>query len=196
MLAQTKCSRRQNDGVNKIFPSTKCWCRQNIRNDKISAAAKISLFFAKLQQSISLLTASYQKLVKTKSDYHHCPISVHILMTSKSRPPQRSNTQVSECSKVCGWQGGAGGELLAAPPPPALVSRWGELQRGMHPGHYSSTISQLSLSLSPPSSVSQQAGQGSMKKSALDVQNTCCVFCVRYVKKLHTIKNSNGHQYL
>jgi hypothetical protein len=28
--------------------------------------------------------ASYQKLVKTKSDHHHCPISVHILITSKT----------------------------------------------------------------------------------------------------------------
>ncbi len=43
--------------------------------------------------------ASYKKLVKTKSDHHHCLISVHILMTSKSRPSQRSNAEVSECSK-------------------------------------------------------------------------------------------------
>jgi hypothetical protein len=62
----------------------------NIGIDRILAPAKISLIYAKLQQSVYLLTDVQQKLVKTKSDHHHCPISVHILTTSKTE----ANTEI------------------------------------------------------------------------------------------------------
>ncbi len=49
----------------------------NIGVDKISAPAKILPNYSSLNLCSQ---ASYQKLVKTKSDHHHCPISVHIII--------------------------------------------------------------------------------------------------------------------
>jgi hypothetical protein len=46
-----------------------------------------------------------------------------------------------------GVGGRGGGGILAVPPPPALASRCGESPKAMRPGHYPSTISQLSLYL-------------------------------------------------
>jgi hypothetical protein len=43
--------------------------------------------------------ASYQKLVQAKSNHHHCPISVFLLMTYIQRPPQRCTTWPLSCHK-------------------------------------------------------------------------------------------------
>jgi len=79
----------------------------NIHVDKILAPAKISPNYSSLNICSQV---SYQKLVKTKSDHHYCPISVLILMTSKLRPSQRSNAEVSECSNGVGPMRGEGEE--------------------------------------------------------------------------------------
>jgi hypothetical protein len=43
--------------------------------------------------------ASYQKLVKAKSNHHHCPISLFLLMTSIQRLSQRSAAWPLSCPK-------------------------------------------------------------------------------------------------
>jgi hypothetical protein len=55
----------------------KFWRQQNIG---------IRLKFTDFRQTIAayLLTGVQSKMVKTKSDHHHCPISVCTLMTSKT----------------------------------------------------------------------------------------------------------------
>ncbi len=58
-----KFRRRQNIGT---LPPRFHWCLPNYCSQYLCSQA------------------SYQKLGKTKSDHHHCPISVHILTTSKS----------------------------------------------------------------------------------------------------------------
>ncbi len=86
-------------------------CRNvtNIGVDKISAPAKISLIFFKHSSQYLCSQACYQKLVNAKSNHHHCLISVFILITSKLRPSQRSNAEISECSNGVGPMGGGGG---------------------------------------------------------------------------------------
>jgi len=70
--------------------------------------------------------ASYQKVVKAKSNHHRCPISVFVLMTSIPRPSQISNAEVSECSNGVGpggrrRRGGRGGTVLL------ITSTWGRV---------------------------------------------------------------------
>ena len=55
--------------------------------------------------------ASYQKLVKAKSDHHHCPISVFLLLTSIRRASQRSSVWAKNCPKWGRGGGGGGGSL-------------------------------------------------------------------------------------
>ncbi len=103
--------------------------------------------------------ASYQKLVKAKSDHHHCHISVFLIMTCIQRPSRRSSTWVPNCPNGEGVRGG----LPAVPLPPALISRWGKGKCSGACHLCASSASdipplltfQLSFSLSPSSSFSQ-----------------------------------------
>jgi hypothetical protein len=81
-----------------------------------------SLFFAKIQQSVFLLTGVYQKVVKAKNYHHHCSMSVFLFLTSIWRPSQRSSVLAENCPN---WGGGGGGEsgLSPVPLPPALITR-------------------------------------------------------------------------
>jgi hypothetical protein len=59
----------------------------NIGVDNISARRDFTNFCQTIAVNISEASqASYQKLVKTKSDHHHCPISVHIVPGSEFHP--------------------------------------------------------------------------------------------------------------
>ncbi len=66
-----------------IVPARQAENATNICVDKISATAKISLILANYSSLYICSQASCKKLVKTKSDHHHCPISVYTLTTSK-----------------------------------------------------------------------------------------------------------------
>jgi hypothetical protein len=56
----------------------------NIGVDKNTGACHDFTYFRQNYSSQYLCShASYKKLVKTKSDHHHCPISVYILLTCK-----------------------------------------------------------------------------------------------------------------
>ncbi len=146
---------------------------ENVTNfgaDKINAPAKIHWFSPNYSSQYLCSQASYQKMVKTKSNHHHCPIPVHIFTTWKLEAGIEIHPWGLWLLK---WGVVAGGErgLLVVLPSTCLASRWGESLQAMHPGQCTSTILQLSLSLSPPSSASQQAGRGSMKKSAIARNN-------------------------
>jgi hypothetical protein len=103
-------------------------------------------------------------MVKTKGEHHHCPASVYMLMKSEA---------VLEIHRWGFWllKWGVGGRGGGGEPLVLLPSTCG-LMQAMRPGQCTSTILQVSLSPSPPSSVSQQAWRRSMKQSALYVRNT------------------------
>jgi hypothetical protein len=86
--------------MSQILASTNISARRDFTNFRQTIAVNIS----------EASQASYQKLVKTKCDHHHCSVSVHIAITSKSRPSQRSNAAVSECPNGIGPMGRGGGE--------------------------------------------------------------------------------------
>ncbi len=145
-----------------------CWKRQKYWR---ILAPKIHWFSPNYNSLYIWSQASYKKVVKTKSDHHHCPIPVYILTTSKIEAVLQIHRWGLWLLKWgVGSTGGEGG-LLAVPPSTCLASRWGGLPQAMRPGQWTFTILQLSLSLSPPSSVLQQAGRGLTKKSALHAHN-------------------------
>ncbi len=57
---------------------------QSLAPTKYRRLLKIHWFSPNYRSLYIRSQASYQKVVKTKSDHHYCPISVHILTTSKS----------------------------------------------------------------------------------------------------------------
>ncbi len=79
----------------------KYWCWKNIGacQDFIDFCQTIVVYNSQ---------PSYQKLVKTKSDHHHCPISVHILITpnwGRHRDPMLRSLNVPMGRDPCGWGG-------------------------------------------------------------------------------------------
>ncbi len=92
---------------------TKPPCRKRhkyCRRQNIDARQDFTNFRQTIAVNISAHNISaYKKMVKARSDHHLCPISV--LITSKLRPSQRSNVEVSECSKGV-WVAGGGGLLM------------------------------------------------------------------------------------
>ena len=88
-------------------------CRNvtNIGIDKTLAPPQdFTDFCQTLAVNISAPRRPYQKLVKAKSNHHHCPISVFLLMTSIQRPSQRSTTEPLSCPKWGMGEGGEGGK--------------------------------------------------------------------------------------
>jgi hypothetical protein len=162
ILATTKYSRRQHIGIGKILVSTKCWHWQNVCVNKIlvstkCACAEASPYCFGLAESTAAdfsqttLMFSYfsQKvLIPPRAVTKWTVAAGHPAFMGRLSParcrlilPVRLDVTILVSTKY--WR---------PPPPPALASRWHELPQALHTGHYSSTIFQLSLSLSPPSS--------------------------------------------
>jgi hypothetical protein len=66
-----------------IVPASHAEKVTNFGTTKYWHPPKIHRFSANYSSLYICSKASYQKVVKTKSDHHHCPISVYTLMTSK-----------------------------------------------------------------------------------------------------------------
>jgi hypothetical protein len=66
---------------------------------------RLHLFSPNFSSQYLCSQASYQKLVKAKSDDHHHPISVFLLLTSIRRASQRSSVWAKKCPK---WGRGEG----------------------------------------------------------------------------------------
>ncbi len=99
-----------------------CWkCLKLWRQKKVSPPPKIHWFLPNCSSPYICSQASFQRVVKTKSDHHQCPISVFILTTSKSEAVLELHLQIRGCPRApslwpltvemgCGWQGGEGGD--------------------------------------------------------------------------------------
>ncbi len=79
--------------TSQILASTKYRCPPNFTNSSQYLCSQ----------------ASYQKLINAKSNHHHCPISVFLLMSSIQRLSQRSTAWPLSCSNGVGVPDGGGG---------------------------------------------------------------------------------------
>jgi hypothetical protein len=100
-------------------PCRKChkyWCRQNICGQDFTD------FRQTIAVNISVHRHPYQKLIKAKSNHHHCPISIFLPITSILRPSQISNSEVSQCPKWGRSHGGGGGRRGGRGPAIVFIS--------------------------------------------------------------------------
>ncbi len=132
--------------------------------------------FTNFSQTIAVNISAHRRHIKNWWKQKVITLTVQYQFTY-SWPPNWSRhidpmLRSLSVQKGYGWQGGGGGSLLYLFHLPRWIASGYAIARSLHPGHFSSTTFRQSLSLSPPPSVSQQAGWGSMKKSALDARNT------------------------
>jgi hypothetical protein len=83
---------------------------QILASTKYRRLPKFHLFWPNFSSQYLCSQASYQKLVKAKSNHHHCSISVFLLMTSIQRPSQRSTAWPLSCPNGEGVPDGGRGK--------------------------------------------------------------------------------------
>ncbi len=67
----------------------------NIGVNKVRCPPRFHWFSPNYSSQYLCSQVSYQKLVKVKSNHHHCPISVFVLITSIQRPSHRSIAEIT-----------------------------------------------------------------------------------------------------